>query len=78
MKSESSHPFDGIDLRREPDRYIIGRGEYGVFHAQPYKSGLLPLWRFRTPDDACISSVAIYDRFCRYREQGDFVGMDVA
>ncbi len=72
------HPFDGVDLRRYPERYQIGRGEYGVFHAEPYKTQLLPLWRFRTPADARASSDAIYVKFCQYREQGDFVGMDVA
>lgn len=72
------HPFDGIDLRLYPEKYVIGRGEYGVFHAEPYKSELLPLWRFRTPADARTSSAAIYAKFEEYRDQGDFVGMDVA
>ncbi len=78
MTSSTSHPFDGVDLRQHPDKYIIGRGEYGVFHAEPYKSELLPLWRFRTPADARASSDAIYAKFCEYRAQGDFLGMDVA
>lgn len=72
------HPFDGIDLRQHPEAYRIGRGEYGVFHAQPYKSELLPLWRFRTPAIAEESAAAIYARFCTYRDADDFVGMDVA
>jgi len=75
---ENKHPFDGVDLRFYPDKYMIGRGEYGVFHAEPYKSELLPLWRFRTPADARASSDAIYAKFVEYREQNDFVGMDVA
>jgi hypothetical protein len=78
MASEQLHPFDGVDLRLEPERYVIGRGEYGVFHAEPYKSEVLPLWRFRTPHAARESAQAIYAKFCEYRQQKDFVGMDIA
>ncbi len=77
MNAEA-HPFDGVDLRAEPQKYRIGRGEYGVFHAQPYKSELMPLWRFRTPDIARESAAALYAKFAEYRDAGDFVGMDVA
>jgi len=72
------HPFDGIDLRARPEAYRIGRGEYGVFHAEPYKSELLPLWRFKTPDEAQKSAAAILKKFAAYRAAGEFVGMDVA
>ena len=72
------HPFDGIDLREQPEHYRIGRGEYGLFHAQPYKSELLPLWRFKTPDIAEESAQAIYAKYEEYRAAEDFVGMDVA
>jgi hypothetical protein len=78
MTENKQHPFDGVDLRQHPDKYSIGRGEYGVFHAEPYKSELLPLWRFRTPADARASSDAIYAKFVDYRAENDFVGMDVA
>lgn len=72
------HPFDGINLRAHPEAYRIGRGEYGVFHAEPYKSELLPLWRFKTPAEAKKSAAAIRKKFDAYRAAGDFVGMDVA
>lgn len=72
------HPFDGVDLRAEPERYRIGRGEYGLFHAEPYKSELLPLWAFRTPEVAEKSARALYAKFLEYREAQDFVGMDLA
>lgn len=67
-----------IDYRVRPDLYRIGRGEQGVFRVEPYKSELLPLWRFRTPAAAEASARAIRDRYTLYREQGDFVGMDMA
>ncbi|MBA2441139.1 MAG: DUF4385 family protein [Rubrobacter sp.] len=67
-----------MDLREHPEAYRVGRGEQGVFHAEPYKSELLPLWRFRDAGAARESSEAIYERFLRYRGEGDFAGMDVA
>ena len=73
-----SYPYDGVDLREHPEAYEIGRGEQGVFHAEPYKGELLPLWSFKTEDAARGSSEAIYGKFVEYRSAGDFVGMDVA
>ena len=57
--------------------YRVARGEQGVLSFQPYKSLLLPLWRFRTPSIARQSSAALYDRFEAYDGAGDFVGMDM-
>jgi hypothetical protein len=72
------YSYDGVDLRKHPERYRIGRGEQGVFHAEPYKGELLPLWKFRDEEAARESSEAIYQKFCEYRADDDFVGMDVA
>ena len=72
------YPYDGVDLREHPEEYRIGRGEQGVFHAEPYKGELLPLWRFKDEKAARESSEAIYQKFLEYRSAGDFVGMDVA
>jgi hypothetical protein len=72
------YPYEGVDLRKHPGAYRIGRGEQGVFHAEPYKSELLPLWRFKDEETARGSSDAIFAKFKEYREEGDFVGMDVA
>jgi len=70
--------FDAIDFRQRPDLYRVGRGEQGVLPVQPYKSELLPHWRFRTPEIARESAERLYERFERYRAVGDFVGMDMA
>lgn len=59
-------------------RYRVARGEQGVLTVEPYKSELLPLWRFRTPALARKSSKAIYNKFLEYKRAGDFVGMDMA
>ena len=72
------YPYDGVDLRKHPEAYRIGRGEQGVFHAEPYKSELLPLWKFKTVEVAQESSAEIWDKFLEYRAEEDFVGMDVA
>ena len=72
------YPYSGVDLRKHPEKYRVGRGEQGVFHAEPYKGELLPLWKFKTMKDAEESSAAIYEKFGEYRSDGDFVGMDVA
>ena len=56
--------------------YRIGRGETGVLTHQPYKSALLPLWRFKTVPIAQKSSSELWEAFLRYEKDGDFVGMD--
>lgn len=71
-------PFGRLDFRKRPERYRVGRGEQGVLLVEPYKSELLPLWRFRTPAEASRSSAAILRRFREYGRARDFVGMDMA
>ena len=58
--------------------YRIGRGETGVLTFEPYKSSILPLWRFKTPSIARQSSSAIYTKFLHYNDENDFIGMDMA
>ncbi|RMZ72406.1 lung carbonyl reductase [Pyrenophora seminiperda CCB06] len=57
--------------------YTIGRGEHLVLTYEPYKSALLPLWRFKTAPIARTSSAALYTKFLSYRASGDFIGMDM-
>jgi hypothetical protein len=45
---------------------------------EPYKSEILPHWRFKTPEIAQVSSKAIYGLFLAYKRKKDFVGMDMA
>jgi hypothetical protein len=58
--------------------YRIGRGETGVLTFEPYKSALLPLWRFKTVPIARQSSSALYSQFLAYDAADDFIGMDMA
>jgi hypothetical protein len=70
--------FDAIDFRERPDLYRIGKGEQGVLMVEPYKSELLPHWRFRTPEIARESAAALLACYDRYKAEDDFVGMDMA
>ena len=70
--------YRGIDFREHPERYRIGKGEQGVLIAEPYKSEILPHWRFRTPEVARESADAIYAMFERYLSEDDFPGADMA
>nr|POE72445.1 hypothetical protein CFP56_12318 [Quercus suber] len=58
--------------------YQIARGEQGVLTFEPYKSILLPHWRFRTPAIAESSSAMLYSAFRCYVDAGDFVGADMS
>lgn len=66
------------DYRAHPEEYRIGVGEQGVLTVEPYKSEILPFWRFKTPEIARESSENIYALFLGYKAAGDFVGMDMA
>lgn len=70
--------FSSIDFRKNPELYRIGRGEQGVLLVEPYKSEILPFWRFRTPAIARTSAARIYQLFKKYQKRRDFVGMDMA
>jgi hypothetical protein len=58
--------------------YTIARGEQGVLTFEPYKSILLPYWRFKTLPIATQSSATLYSAFQYYVDTGDFVGADMA
>jgi hypothetical protein len=68
----------GIDFRKHPELYRIGKGEQGVLMIEPYKSEILPYWKFKDPEAAMASSEKIYDLFIEYLNQNDFVGADMA
>lgn len=70
--------YRDINFREHPELYEIGLGEQGVLLAEPYKSEILPYWRFATPDAAKESAENIYELFLEYKKQKDFVGMDMA
>jgi hypothetical protein len=55
-KFDYSLDFKTINFREHPELYCIGKGEQGVLLVEPYKSEILPHWRFKTPEIAKESS----------------------
>ena len=78
MRFDYRLDFARIDFRGHPELYRVGRGEQGVLLVEPYKSEILPHWRFKTPDVARASAAKIYELYEGYRAANDFVGMDMA
>ena len=84
MPKMSRKPFDytldfkALDFRVRRDLYRIGKGEQGVLLVEPYKSEILPYWRFKTIADAEKSSSKIYRLFLNYLKENDFPGADMA
>jgi Domain of unknown function (DUF4385) len=78
QKFDYNLDFRTIDFRQHPELYRIGKGEQGVLLVQPYKSEILPYWKFRTPEIARESAQKIYSLFLEYKATQDFVGMDMS
>ena len=57
--------------------YRIGRGEQGVLLVRPYTNDICTHWRFKTPDEAVRSSNKIFAMYLDYRDEKDFIGMDM-
>jgi len=70
--------FDKTDFRKQPELYRIGVGEQGVLLVQPYKSEILPFWKFKTEEIARVSAEKIYGLFENYLKENDFAGADMA
>ena len=58
-------------------RYRIGRGEQGVLLVRPYTDDICKHWRFKTPEEAVVSSMKILHMYHTYKGEEDFVGMDM-
>ena len=78
MSTAYADAYRKIDFREHPEKYSVGRGEQGVLIAEPYKSEILPHWKFKTEEAAETSAQKIYQLFLDYKADGDFVGMDMA
>lgn len=69
---------NNIDYRKFPTKYRVGKGEQGVLICEPYKSEILPFWRFKDRNIAKDSSEKIYSLFLEYLNHQEFVGADMA
>lgn len=70
--------FKNTDFRIHPELYRIGVGEQGVLLVEPYKSEILPFWKFKNEEFAKHSAEKIFDIFENYLQNNDFVGADMA
>ena len=71
--------YKNIDFKDQRNRklYRIGRGEQGVLLVRPYTNVICDHWRFKTPDEAVKSSNKIFAMYLDYRDEKDFIGMDM-
>ncbi|WVR05186.1 hypothetical protein IAU60_002198 [Kwoniella sp. DSM 27419] len=78
-KAEPIDPDDDHDSPDQLDRsaYRATKNEVGVFTTPGYSDAIKPLWRFKDATEAAKSAEAIWGRFEGYRDQRDFIGMDI-
>ena len=71
--------YKELDFTDEETRklYRIGRGEQGVLLVRPYTNDICAHWRFKTPEIAVESSNKIFAMYLDYRDEEDFIGMDM-
>ena len=71
--------YKELDFTNEETRklYRIGRGEQGVLLVRPYTNDICAHWRFKTPEIAKKSAKKIYEMYLVYRDEEDFIGMDM-
>ena len=76
---EFDYNLDFKNTLFEPNdkRYRIGRGEQGVLLVRPYTDDICKYWKFRTPRIAEESAKIIYKMYLDYKDESDFVGMDM-
>lgn len=84
LRAKSPRPFDysldfkNVDFRKKPELYRVGKGEQSVLLVEPYKSEILPHWRFKTVAEAKKSAAKIFNMFQAYLKSDDFPGADMA
>ena len=69
--------YKNIMFKPNDRRYRIGRGEQGVLLVRPYTDDICKHWRFKTPEEAVVSSIKILHMYHTYKGEEDFVGMDM-
>ena len=69
--------YKNIMFTPNDTRYRIGRGEQGVLLVRPYTDDICKHWRFKTPEEAVVSSIKILHMYHTYKGEEDFVGMDM-
>jgi hypothetical protein len=79
---ETNLPYDEIDwslnYRKNKEKYVVGRGQFGVLKYQPYKLEILPLWKYKNKSVAKVGARRIFRLFHWYLSNADFPGADMA
>ena len=78
MIEESNKWKHNINYRKTPLSYEITDDCGGIYTCEPYKSVLLGVWRFSTPEVSEKSASSIREMFFKYLDEADFVGADLA
>ncbi len=82
MNTKNAFPyhldFKSINFRVNPEFYRVGVGEQGVLLVEPYKSEILPYWKFKNEELAEQSARKIFQLFENYLQNDEFVGADMA
>ena len=69
--------YKNIQFKPNDKRYRIARGEQGGLLLRPYTNDICKHLRFKTHNEAVISSHKIFNMYLEYRIKKDFVGMDM-
>lgn len=77
-KFDYSLNYKEINIRENKELYKVWKWEQGVLLIEPYKSEILPFWKFKNREVAEKSSEKIYELFLDYKEKWDFIGMDMS
>ena len=67
-----------LQLKKTTNFIVLEGGEQGVLLVRPYTNDICSHWRFVNESVARKSANKIYSMFCDYKEQQDFIGMDMA
>jgi hypothetical protein len=66
-----------LQTRRLVNFIVLEGGEQGVLLVRPYTNDICSHWRFKTPHEAVVSSNKIYAMYLDYKDEKDFIGMDM-
>jgi len=70
-------PTNDTNYEAHPERYPLDMDDEQALDVAPYASRIIPYWRYGSAAEAATSAAQLYELYTRYKESGDFVGMDV-
>lgn len=70
-------PTNDTNYAAHPEAYPLEMDDEQALAAAPYAAQVLPHWRYGSTAEAATSAAALYELYTRYKENGEFIGMDV-